>query len=512
MLKLKIVKKILISTLFLFFSASLSMLGCSEAGTDSNKSLLPLMAGGGGWNGVTQWVRSTTVGADNSVFNSVAVGSDGIYAAGYLHGSSAAYDFGGQSVIINNSNDNVLLVKYDTSGAVQWVNSVITGPGNSRFYSVAVGSDGIYAAGLVSGNASPYDFTNGKGLTINNLVGNVVIVKYDMNGAAQWVKSVAAGPDISYFNSVAVGSDGIYAAGSIQGTGTYNFGSAAAPVNVAGASLGNNIVLVKYDTSGNILWAKSVIAAPANSNFFSVAVGNDGVYAAGFVNPNASPYNFGNGQTVTVDNASNNAVLVKYRTNGVTQWARSVTTGPGNSFFNGVTVRNDGIYTAGYIQGNALPYNFGNEKTVTINNANNNVVLVKYNTSGTAQWARSVTTGPANSVFFDITVGNDGIYAAGYIYGTGGAPYDFGNGKTITVNNAVNNVLVVKYDMSGNAQWIKSVVGQSNSYFNSVAVGGDGVYGAGTIHGTGTEPYDFGDGKTVATENSYDSIVLTKYQ
>src|SRR4030067_777795 len=114
MRKLKIVKIISISTFF--FIACLNLPGCSNAGNDSNMSLIAVMGGGGGgpvWNGIAQWAKSVTTGPGNSIFNSVAVGSDGIYAAGYLNGKASAYDFGnGKTVTINNANNNVLLVKY----------------------------------------------------------------------------------------------------------------------------------------------------------------------------------------------------------------------------------------------------------------------------------------------------------------------------------------------------------------------------------------------------------------
>ena len=53
-------------------------------------------------------------------------------------------------------------------------------------------------------------------------------------------------------------SDGsVYAAGCIDGTGTYNFGNS---VTAAGTYSGYNIVLVKYNSSGVAQWARTVTA------------------------------------------------------------------------------------------------------------------------------------------------------------------------------------------------------------------------------------------------------------
>ena len=56
---------------------------------------------------------------------------------------------------------------------------------------------------------------------------------------------------------------------------------------------------------------------------------------------------------------------------------------------------------------------------------------MKYNSSGVAQWAQTVTAGSRSSDFNSVSVASDGsVYAAGYISGTG--TYNFGNSVTAT--------------------------------------------------------------------------------
>src|SRR5512143_1722534 len=87
-----------------------------------------------------------------------------------------------------------------------------------------------------------------------------------------------------------------------------------------------------------------------------------------------------------------------------------------------------------------------------------------------AQWAQTVTAGSSASDFYSVSVASDGsVYAAGIIYGTG--TYDFGNSKTAKGTNSGVNIVLVKYDSSGVAQWAQTVTaGSSNSYFYSVSV------------------------------------------
>jgi hypothetical protein len=71
-----------------------------------------------------------------------------------------------------------------------------------------------------------------------------VLVKYDSFGTAQWAQTVSTGTSSSSFSSVAADASGnIYAAGYVNGSGTYTFG---AGITASGSSGSSNAVLVKY--------------------------------------------------------------------------------------------------------------------------------------------------------------------------------------------------------------------------------------------------------------------------
>jgi hypothetical protein len=473
---------------------------------------------------VTQWARST-VDIGNTQYNAIAVGSDCIYAAGFI---TSGQNYFGNSIMAIGVNtepggSSAVLVKYDSNGNAQWARTIkLVGTDayseDSKFNSIAVGSDGIYAAGVITGT-EPYYFSDtvfAAGTCDYDY--NVVLVKYDLNGNALWAKSVTAGTDGSSFNSVAVGSDGIYAVGQITGTGMYKFSDTTLPVAGQFAG-GSNIVLVKYDFDGNAQWAKSVArtGSATYSLYNSIAVGSDGLYAAGYIcGSNLGTFDFGNSTSLKTDLATKvNVLLVKYDLDGNAQWARTEKTPwtghqEDNSIasYASVSVGNDGIYAAGYISNDFL-YDFGNSKTVS-GTAGTNMVLVKYDSSGNAQWARSVMTGPNNSSFNSIAVGIDGIYAAGAIYGNG--IYDFGASGKVSGSYGGSNIVLVKYDLSGNALWAKSVSGNTHdSQFYSVTACNDGIYAAGYIYGSST--YDFRNSVTVSSNWGFSNHALVvKYR
>lgn len=459
----------------LLFGAYISIAGCplkesTPSTTPTEEESLQIVS--------TKWARTANSASGDSIFYSVSVDSSGsIYAAGYCVGTGS-YDFGnGVNIVGSDPQGNALLVKYNSSGEAQWAATTILSTTSTILYSTAVDSTGnICAAGYYgsyvllsklnsigveqwfrtstggvaqfksiavdsSGNTyavgeiNGYDVCDfGNGVTAIGAYSsnyNVVLVKYDASGNAQWARTVTSASDESFFNSIALDSSGnIYAAGYIQGTNSYNFGNG---ITVTGAYehlvySSPNILLVKYDSSGTALWARSVASASGYSTCTSIAVDTSGnIYAAAqIVGP--ADYDFGDGVTFTPPtDPAVYGVMLKYDTSGKTQWAKVFSTNeilP--PFFSSVlTDDSDNIYAAGsYSNGVAL--------------------LVKYDSSGTVQWYQNAVPSTKSSHFQSIAIdSSSNIYAAGNIQST--ASFDFRNGVTIAGPYSGNNIVLVKY-------------------------------------------------------------------
>ena len=253
----------------------------------------------------------------------------------------------------------------------------------------------VYAAGEL-GAGSTYNFGNGVTATGAFAGGeNFVIVKYNSSGVAQWARTTTAGSNCSGFRGVAAASDGfVYAAGYIWDS-TYNVGNS---VTRTGSFGGENIVLVKYNSSGVAQWARTATGGNSISDLYNVTVASDGaVYAAGYIHGTGT-YDFGNGITTAAATTAYNIALVKYSSSGEAQWAQTVTAGHRGTYFTSVSVALDGsVYAAGYIHEddvNTGLYNFGNGVTVSSTSPlSDNLILVKYSSSGVAQRAQAVTSG-----------------------------------------------------------------------------------------------------------------------
>jgi hypothetical protein len=450
---------------------------------------------------LAQWARTLSSGSTFSEFESIAVDASGnIYAAGSQFGLDI-YTYGSGVSVKGSSYDSryAVLVKYNSSGEAQWaktVSAASSGLNGSSFDSITVDTSGnIYVAGSQSGT-STFDYGNGVSVAgANSSVvyersSNAVLVKYNSSGEAQWAKTVSAASSVSSFNSITVDTLGnIYAAGYQNGSGTFNYGNG---VNITGANSSDyNAVLVKYNSSGTPQWAKTVPNLSYYSQFYSIATDVSGnVYAAGV--------------------HGGNHVLVKYNFSGVPQWTK-IGKSSGSSF-NSVAVDTSGdIYVAGTQSGGTNDY--GNSVSAPLtSNVADNIVLVKYTSSGDARWAKTVVAPSSTSVFKSVTVDASGnVYAAGYQ--NGNSIFNYGNGVSAQgiSSYSSNNVLMVKYNSSGTAQWAKTVSSDSASRFYSVAVDASGnAYAAGYQWGKGIFNY----GNEVSSQgSSYDSnVLMVKYR
>lgn len=137
---------------------------------------------------------------------------------------------------------------------------------------------------------------------------------------------------------------------------------------------------------------------------------------------------------------------------GSALWATPMTSASGYSRFNGVAVDTSGnTYAVGYIYGTGS-FDFGGSSSAFIDNGANspfypvsNSVIVKYNSSGTAQWATPIISACSENRFMGVAVDIfDKVYAAGWINGNGA--YDFGWNSS-TFNGVYNsyNTVIVKY-------------------------------------------------------------------
>jgi hypothetical protein len=404
--------------------------------------------------------------------------SGNIYVAGFLD-RQTTYTFGTKTATGTSTDRNAFLAKYSAAGDVVWVKTTTQGSAiGSEFKSVAVdGAGNIYVAGSMCGQET---LAFGSASVNSTLEGcNFLLVKYDSSGNAQWAatnstrgtSNLSSGDPTGFSAVVADASGNAYVGGLFMGPGPYAFGGHAAPGAVNNIS--NTAVLVKYDGVGNAKWAMG--AAPNStsaSEFDGLGIdGSGNIYAGGTTS--LGTCTFGNQSVV-----GNAGVLVKYDSGGTVLWAKAASLSDSSSveLLGTATDASGNSYVAGYFYGTVT---YGPDTLATQPGTDANALIVKYNTSGQAQWARTVTGASSQNWYNGVTVDASGnAYPVGWV---GNGTTLFGTEQVVPPANLGNSMLIVKYDKLGTVQWARTLIDATwrSEFYGAAADTAGHVYAVG---------------------------------
>jgi len=214
---------------------------------------------------------------------------------------------------------------------------------------------------------------------------------------------------------------------------------------------GRDVVLLRYSSIGVLQWQRTW-GGTSNDYGFGIAVDSSGssVYVAG------TTFSFGAGDR--------DVVLLKYSSTGLLQWEK---TWGGASIDEGHDVAVDSssgsIYVVGYTDGSGA--------------GGFDVVLLKFDSTGVLQWQR--TWGDTNGDYgLGVAVDSSGsIYVAGYTNSFGAGSFDF---------------VLLKFDSTGILQWETTWGDTGNDHGYGIAVdpSESSVYVTGTTSSFGAGRYD----------------------
>lgn len=263
-----------------------------------------------------------------------------------------------------------------------------------------------------------------------------------------WTKSAIGTSFAESLDADATGNT--YLTGGFSGP-SISFGG----LTLINASNGNqDIYIVKYDTNGNVIWAKS-FGGTGSEIGHSIKVDENGnSYVTGkFTSPSLI---FG---ATTLNNSGyENIFTIKLDSNGNILWAKSGT--GSTSIATGIDIevdQNGNSYVIGNFSSSMITFD-----NITLNNSFSGTMdmfIVKYDLNGNVIWAKR-EGGVENSSSVRLAIDDFGnSYVAGIFYDD---EINF-NGSTV-INNGSNwsDVFVVKYDANGNVSWAKSFGGNYN--------------------------------------------------
>jgi hypothetical protein len=328
-----------------------------------------------------------------------------------------------------------------------------TDPGGDNVTGYAVSADNSgnsYITGLLSNDTATFGnyFLLSAGADYNGAY-NVVTAKFDPLGHIAWARTDGG-----------TGNDQGNAISSDAYGNCYTTGEFASAVSMFGSySLVNtavwtNVFVAKYDTSGNVLWAKSAggtsygegsINYTSGTGIGTDAGGNSYV-TGGFY---SKTMKFGNITLTNTDEQYNfdKFFIVKYDPDGNVLWAQC----PQSTGWSAGEAISTDAYGNSYVTGGFYDTLILANDTL-INSAGGEAIFVaKYDPSGNVVWAANTNTWQTILGYLAIAANNNNECYITSAFGTG--KLAFGTDTLTNTDSASFNMFLVKYGPSGQVLW-----------------------------------------------------------
>ena len=389
--------------------------------------------------GNVAWAKSFN-GDDNDFGRSVSTDDDGnVYLAGYTLSSILTTETG----TFNNAGvTDAFYVKFDAAGNEIWSRGFGSTEAENVYGMTSDDNGNVWMTGYFSS----VNLLFGASSMINSGSTNSAefyIVKYDSLGNEAWGFS-AGGASNEYGQALATDNNGnVYATGSFR-SDSITFGSFTLVNNSAGAN--PDFFVVKYDASGNAVWATSV-GNTWEEIAYGIDVDDDGnVFVAGTFTSDDIVI----GSTTLTNTSSDNTAegfLIKYNPNGNALWAKSIQ-GEEHETANSVSADDAGnVFVSGYMGSDVTT--IGSTSLNNTSSGFNDAFIAKFDAAGNFQWAANAGTGnsdqsDANSVCDGFAYLTGAYYNAPLTLGSNTLPNAGGTDAFVTkldVTTGVDNVL-----------------------------------------------------------------------
>jgi len=262
---------------------------------------------------------------------------------------------------------------------------------------------------------------------------DILFIKYDPNGTVLWQRTLGGSTqDFGYGAAVdSLGNPYLLARTNSTGAGDYDF------------------LLAKYNSSGNIQWQRTLGGSGREYAIDLAIDSSDNLYALGY--------------TESIGAGRADFLVAKYDSDGSLIWQRII----GGTEFDipeGIGIdSSDNVYLAG--------------ATGSSGQGSNDIFLVKYNSSGTVQWQRTLgLSGNENALDVSVdSLGNPVVVGQTFSIGAGG-----------------RDTFIAKYNSSGTVQWQRVLGGTGTEYAFSVDTdSSNNIYILGWTDSSGAGGRDF---------------------
>jgi hypothetical protein len=496
--------------------------------------------------GSVQWV-TRVAGAGNDQSRGICSTNDGgicitgLFTSATLtafHASGSAF---GTTLAVASSSD-VFIVKYNSSGTVQWIVRIGGSGNNDTGTCICSRSDGGLS---VSGyyNTNPMTLFNADtsafGTILNNSGGSdTYVITYTSAGVVQWVARVSGVSTEEAYGICSTTDGGICITGYCASASNPLTAFHANSPNASGFATtlsnagSNDVFIVKYDSAGTVQWITRVAGAGDDQGIAICSTPDGGICVLSrFASATLTAYNSNNtsfATTLTNQGVSGSDYFIaKYNSFGFCIWIAEIGGSGDDTGMGGIAVTSDGHIVA-----------TGNYKSspVTVYNANATAFLttlpltgtqagfvVKYSAveinsnvappTGNVQWvarmgSSSVDAGRGICATTDGGICVTGVYNASMtVYNANGTAF-----ATTLANASAFDVFIVKYTSAGTVQWVAKVNGSGSDEGNGICATTDGgICATGQSNSTPLTAYNANNTAFATTLAGNNDAFVVKY-
>jgi len=379
-------------------------------------------ANGGGGNNSDQGVHICNDSAGN-----LYVGGSSQFPVSY---------FNTDTISINGFND-FFIIKYDANGNEIWIKH-FGGP----YYSLMnIKSEGIVSLVFDPVSSSLYasgHFIDSCNFGITTLFGTnsqLFLSKFDLNGNCLWATEVG---NLGYGEGARLTTDTngyIYIAGGISNPATFD-----------SISLPRGGFLAKYDTNGNVIWAKNICNVDtqfgeSKYRMHQIKYINNSLFIVGLISDSLTI------DTITFNNLNyRSSILSCWDLTGNIKWAEQFG-GPSQQNISSISTDNFGnIYCTGSFKG--MYGVFGADSIQSTDSITG--YIVKFDSTQSKIWTKQINVSQNFTCFNSFSCGDGTFYLTGYFSGLA----EFGSYKVSS--QTAEDIFVARYNSNGDCLGIRN--------------------------------------------------------
>lgn len=413
------------------------------------------------FQGFSQNNLSKAGGTSNDESMDVATDQSGnMYSCGYI---SNFVSFGNLTVSTPQGQSDIYVSKQSNTGSFLWVKR-FAGVKDERAYDIYVDATGnIYITGYFYGTTHFDSFT----LTSNAGSRDLFVAKLDNNGNVLWAKQLGGTNGETGYGVCTDSQGNVILTGQFREQITVGTNTYTTPISPITNYFTFDLLLVKFDPSGNVLWSKVGSSDGENRGLAVICNPDDEIVITGQFSDT-----FTLAGVLFNNQGYNLGLLAKFSPSGTLNWMHKMLAGQVMAYDLTLNSAKE-IYVTGDFKGNGFSYLDGAGNHYLNSTYLYNLFILKVGNNGSFIWGQQDgSNNEVSSQGIDLDV-NENPYICGMFKCKMGEYSDaLSSDSGYFYSMGYRDVFVSKYDAQGQRQWFRQYGGPKDDYCSGISISG----------------------------------------